>query len=143
VHSSETGRNEFFWRKIKANTPEEWQTSTREYKNFFREEVVGRFHSPALPPNPRLRQIELPNPPTNPNAPPTCYEVVLDVFPDVFAWGYLLLPADLKPGDRRPVVVCQHGLEGVPADTVNTDTNSRAFGYYKAFALRLAEEGFV
>jgi hypothetical protein len=67
----------------------------------------------------------------------------LDVVPDVFAWGYLLLPKDLKSGERRPVVVCQHGLEGVPADVVDENADSRAFGYYKAFAARLAERGFV
>jgi len=55
----------------------------------------------------------------------------------------LLVPKDLKPGERRPVIVCQHGLEGVPADVINEDPKSRAFGYYKAFAARLAEQGFV
>ena len=44
----------------------------------------------------------------------TGYEVVLDVWPDVFAWGILLVPKDLEPGERRPVVVAQHGLEGGP-----------------------------
>ena len=39
---------------------------------------------------------------------------MLDVFPDVFAYGILLVPKDIKPGERRPVVVCQHGLEGRP-----------------------------
>src|SRR6185436_19327087 len=42
----------------------------------------------------------------------------------------------------RPVVVCQHGLEGVPADVVEDQKNS-SFPYYKAFATRLAEQGFV
>jgi hypothetical protein len=41
------------------------------------------------------------------------------------------------------VVVCQHGLEGVPADVVTDDPKSQAFGYYKAFAARLADEGFI
>jgi hypothetical protein len=31
------------------------------------------------------------------------------------------VPKDLKPGERRPVIVCQHGLEGVPEDTVADD----------------------
>ena len=39
---------------------------------------------------------------------------MLDVYPDVFASGILLVPKDLKPGERRAVVVCQHGLEGQP-----------------------------
>jgi dipeptidyl aminopeptidase/acylaminoacyl peptidase len=77
------------------------------------------------------------------NAPYTAYEVTLDVFPDVFAWGVLLLPKDLKPGERRPVVVCQHGLEGLPEHCITDDKSSRAYSSYKAFAARLAERGFV
>jgi hypothetical protein len=42
-----------------------------------------------------------------------------------------------------PVVVCQHGLEGVPEDTITDDASNRAVQYYHAFALRLAEQGFV
>jgi dipeptidyl aminopeptidase/acylaminoacyl peptidase len=69
------------------------------------------------------------------------YEVMLDVEPGIFAWGILLVPKDLKPGERRPVVVCQHGLESVPDDTVSeTSDHSK---YYKAFSAKLAEQGFV
>ena len=68
---------------------------------------------------------------------------MLDVYPDVFAWGILLLPNDIKPGERRPVVVCQHGLEGVPADVVTTEPGTQALSAYKGFAARLAERGFV
>ena len=45
----------------------------------------------------------------------TGYDVVLDVWPDVFAWGVLVVPKDLQPGERRPVVVCQHGRNGAAA----------------------------
>lgn len=69
--------------------------------------------------------------------------MVLDVYPDVFAWGILLVPKDLKPGERRPVVVCQHGLEGLPADVINQDPASDAFHFYHGYAARLADEGFV
>jgi hypothetical protein len=55
----------------------------------------------------------------------------------------LLVPKDIKPGERRPVVVCQHGLEGVPNDAVTDDPKQPGFNYYKAFAARLAERGFV
>jgi cephalosporin-C deacetylase-like acetyl esterase len=65
------------------------------------------------------------------------------VWPDVFAWGVLLLPKDLKAGERRPVVVCQHGLEGVPADTITDDPKAGGYAAYKAYAARLAERGFV
>ena len=63
---------------------------------------------------------------------------MLDVWDDVFAWGVLLVPKDLKPGERRPVVVCQHGLEGLPADTIEGDHRA-----YHDFAARLCERGFV
>ena len=66
------------------------------------------------------------------------YEVVLDVWQDVFAWGVLLVPKDLKPGERRPVVVCQHGRGSVPKDIVEGDD-----AYYHNFAARLADRGFI
>jgi hypothetical protein len=61
----------------------------------------------------------------------------------VFAWGWLCLPKNLKLDERRPVVVCQHGLEGLPEDTITDDRSSPAWGSYKSFALRLAEQGFI
>ena len=54
------------------------------------------------------------------------------------AAGILLVPKDLKTGERRPVVVAQHGLEGTPKDVVEGDV-----GAYHDFAARLADRGFV
>jgi hypothetical protein len=68
---------------------------------------------------------------------------MLDVAPDINAWGYLLLPKGMKPGEKRPVVVCQHGLEGVPEDVVSENLESKSYAAYKAFAARLAERGFI
>jgi len=65
---------------------------------------------------------------------------VLDVWPDVFTYGILLVPSGIKPGERRPVVVCQHGLEGRPQDLADPGADSP---YYHRFGARLAEEGFV
>jgi dienelactone hydrolase len=94
-------------------------------------EVLGKLDDDLLPPAPRSRKIY-----DRPKW--TGYEVVLDVAPDVFAWGVLLLPKDLKPGERRPVVVCQHGRNGVPRDVIEGDTPA-----YHDFAARLAERGFI
>jgi len=69
--------------------------------------------------------------------------VMLDVQPDVFAWGTLLVPKDLKQGERRPVVVCQHGLEGLPEDTITKDESAPAWKFYKGFAAKLCERGFI
>jgi cephalosporin-C deacetylase-like acetyl esterase len=68
----------------------------------------------------------------------TRYEVALDVFDDVFAYGLLIVPKGIGAGERRPVVVCQHGLEGRPGDVVDGDNKS-----YHDFATRLAERGYI
>jgi hypothetical protein len=70
----------------------------------------------------------------------TGYEVVMDVFPDVFAYGILLLPKNIKDGEKRPVVVCQHGLEGRPRDVADPKVENPA---YHRYAVRLAEKGFI
>src|SRR5205807_1666118 len=84
---SERVRDEFFWHKAKAN---DWVAATKEYKTYFWDEVIGRFPPASLPANPRTRKI-LDKPKW------TGYEVALDVWPDVFSWGILLVPKDLKP----------------------------------------------
>jgi hypothetical protein len=89
--------------------------------------------SPNVPANPRTRQIY-----DEPKY--RGYEVMLDVWPGVFAYGILLVPKDLKPGEKRAVVVCQHGLESPARDTIEPERNS---DYYHRYAARLAEEGFI
>lgn len=71
------------------------------------------------------------------------YHVVLEVVPGAWTWGCLLLPTQLAPGERRPVVVCQHGSGGVPMDTFDEDPSARAHRIYQAYAARLVEQGFV
>jgi hypothetical protein len=65
---------------------------------------------------------------------------MLDVWPDVFAYGILLLPKGIRPGERRPVVVCQHGLDGRAQDVADPNVDTM---YYHHFAAQLANEGFV
>ena len=126
-------RRKEFWAKADASSPERWKETTKFYRDYLWEEVIGRLPSPSLPANPRTRLVY--------DAPKfQGYEVVLDVWPDVFAYGILLVPKDLKPGERRPVVVCQHGLEGRPQDVADPKVDSP---YYHHFAASLADEGFV
>jgi cephalosporin-C deacetylase-like acetyl esterase len=136
VRLSEEVRQQFFWQQVKPHQPENWRVSTSEFRTKLWNELVGRLPSPDRAMNPRTRKFDE-------RRTWTGYEVVLDVYDDVFAWGYLLLPKDLRPGERRPVVVCQHGLEGLPGDTVTDDASSRAYGYYKAFAAELVNRGFI
>jgi len=121
-----------FMKKLDTSSVEKYEASVEWYRKFFYDEVIGRFERPLLPPKPKTRQ-------TYSGEGWTGYEVVLDVFPDVIAYGILLVPAGIKNGERRPVVVCQHGLEGRPQDVIGKPS----YHYYKAFAAKLAQRGFV
>jgi hypothetical protein len=120
----------------KAKPDPAWEAAQSALRSQLADSVIGRVSAERSPANPRSRLIR---------EKPTWrgYEVTLDVLPDVFAWGWLLVPRDMAPGERRPVVVCQHGLEGLPEDVVNTDEKSRTFAAYKGFATRLVERGFI
>jgi cephalosporin-C deacetylase-like acetyl esterase len=117
----------------KSRDAEAWQTSVKPLRQKFYDEILGRFDQSLLPASPRTRQIY--------DEPKYAgYEVVLDVFPDVFAYGVLLVPKDIQPGERRPVVVCQHGLEGRPQDLTEPGSDHKA---YHRYAGRLAEMGYI
>jgi dienelactone hydrolase len=120
-----------FMSKLDTSSPDAYAKTVEPYRQHFAEEVIGRFDERLLLPSARSRRSY--------DTPAfTGYEVVLDVFPDVIAYGILLLPKDIKEGEKRPVVVCQHGLEGRPQDVVSGDHPA-----YHDFAAKLAERGFI
>jgi dienelactone hydrolase len=130
VRRSETARRTFWpWSDISL---ERWPAQTESYRRYFWEEVVGRLPEPSEPLAAQTRRVY-----DQPRW--TGYEVMLPVWPGVPAYGILLVPKDIRPGERRPVVVCQHGLEGRPADVIE----ARRAATYAQFAARLAEQGFV
>ncbi|MEX2301311.1 MAG: dienelactone hydrolase family protein [Bryobacterales bacterium] len=146
VRQSEHARNEFFLEKaLPASTEARWTTrldhgtlpaapfveAAEKYRQYFRDEILGQFDQALLPPNARTRKIY-------DREKWTGYEVVLDVWPEVIAWGVILIPKNIAPGERRPVVVCQHGRRGVPSEVIEGDNPA-----YHDFAARLADEGFV
>jgi cephalosporin-C deacetylase-like acetyl esterase len=132
----EAERSTRFWRGLPLKPLSAFEARTEQDRDRFWNEVIGRLPDPNLPMNAKSRFVRE-------TAKVAIYEVTLDVWTDVFAWGWLCLPKNLEPGERRPVVVCQHGLEGLPTDTVDSDPTSSAWRSYKGFALRLAEEGFI
>ena len=133
---SESVRDTEVWRRLDMSSTDKFANSTVAHRDKFWNEVIGKFPAATAPLNARSRRAYEKEKWTG-------YDVVLDLYPDVFAWGVLLLPNDLKPGEKRPVVVCQHGLEGVPHDTITDDPKSGGYGPYKAFSARLAEQGFI
>jgi hypothetical protein len=68
------------------------------------------------------------------------YEVTLDLYPNVFAHGILLIPKGIQPDEARAVVVCQHGLEGRPQNVADPEVDNQ---YYHRFACKLAEQGYI
>lgn len=120
-----------FMKKLDASSLESYEKSVETYRDHFRNQTIGHFELERLPFNARSRK-------TYDEAKWTGYEVVLDVFPDVIAYGILCIPKDIPAGERRPVVVCQHGLEGRPQDVVAGGHRA-----YHDFAAKLAERGFI
>ncbi len=118
-------------RRLPTHSPERFVAGAKAYRRQFSEEAMGKFDQSLLPFNARSRKV------AETNA-WTAYDVVLDVYPEMFAWGVLVLPKDLRPGERRPVVVCQHGRHGLPRDTIDGDKTA-----YNNFAGVLAERGFI
>jgi len=108
---------------------------TGTLRTYFRDEVIGKLKRPFDPIKVQSRLLY-------DKLAFRGYEVVIPVSKEVFAYGILLLPKNLKPGERRPVVVTQHGLEGRP-QTLVEPANARDLQIYARYAAQLAEQGFI
>jgi len=113
----------------------DWEKNVPALRDAIWDELIGRIPDPPDSWNPRSRRVF-------DEQEYLGYEVVLDVLPDVVAGGILLLPKDLKEGEKRPVVVCQHGLESVPMDTINAEGET-GYPSYKSFAVQLVKRGLI
>jgi dienelactone hydrolase len=118
-------------RMHKRETSGNFFEGAKKQREYFYREVIGQFTDPLLPPNARTRKIY-------DTESFTGYDVVLDVWPETIAWGVILIPKNIESGEKRPVVVCQHGRQGLPSHTIEEGSSA-----YNAFAARLAERGFI
>lgn len=96
-------------------------------------ESLERVTGPPLPlaPERRVRTRLGVDRPTH-----AVYQVVLQSVPGIDVAGYLLVPHGAQ---RRPAVICQHGLGGRPEYLVGLDDE----WLYDRVAQRLAEKGYV
>lgn len=134
VIESERVRKQF-WSKADASSVEEWKNTTSTYRRRLWEEIFGKLPEPPESVSVFTRTIYQ-------ETGWTGYEVYIPLWPEVYAYGILLLPRFMASGERRPVVVCQHGLEGRPQDLIKPPDGT-ALHFYHAFAADLANHGFV
>ena len=116
IPRSEFARKEF-WSKADSSSVEAWNRTKEPYRRHLWEEVLGKLPPPSEPLAVKTR-LAYGRPKWK------GYEVVLPLYPEVFAYGILLLPNDLKPGERRPVVVCTHGRAGTPQILIEPETEA-------------------
>lgn len=121
------------WR-LNPVSPEAWKQQQPELRKWVHDELIGRVLHARSPLRPRSRRVLETDQYVG-------YEIVIDVFDDVIASGILLIPKGLKDREKRPVVVCQHGLEGTPIDTISREPGP--YATYKAFSEQLVRQGYV
>ena len=119
-------RDSEYVRKDFVNTYAD-QSALRDY---FNQELIGWLDDDFLPMNVRTKLAD-----DQPGY--SCYEVLMDVLPDVELWGVLSVPKGIIAGEKRPVVVLQHGRGGNPWTAM-----SEGSGYYEV-GRKLADRGFV
>ena len=81
--------------------------------------MIGRLPEPGTPARPRTRLAYS-------GQKWDGYDVTLDLYPGVFAYGVLLVPKERRAAGRLPLVFAQHGLNGRPQDLFNRDHRDRA-----------------
>lgn len=132
VISHSANERDKFWKKADYSSPGKWEETTKFYREYFREELTGRMPDPSESFNSGSRlTYETPN--------WRGYWIQLDVWSGITAGGILLIPKNIKPGEKRPVVVFQHGLGGRPEPLIDPDNESA----YHSFGSVLADSGYV
>lgn len=135
LRNSEYQRDSLVLNSLSFGSKKSYEESADSLRKIFQYEHIGWLDEPLLKDlHPRSRKIY-------DEEKWVGYDVVIDTWTDVFAWGVLCIPKDIKPGEKRPVVICQHGLEGTPYSTI--DTAQSGFHFYKSFTAKLAEQGFI
>ena len=91
-----------FMSKLDMKSLDAYEQSTKYYKEYFEREIIGKFDKEFSPLNVLSRQAYESDEMVG-------YEVVMDVYPGMFVYGLLFLPKNLKPDEKYPTVVVQHG----------------------------------
>jgi dienelactone hydrolase len=131
IRKSETER-EKFWKKADLSFVNKWTNTSDFYREHFEDEVIGKMPKSVEQLNPRSK-LRYQTPKWR------GYWIKLDVWPSIFTGGILLIPNDVKKDEKRPLIVCQHGLGGTPEMLVD----KRIKSVYNAYAAQLADLGYI
>jgi dienelactone hydrolase len=136
VRNSQLQRDAIWAGPLAQATPGNWPQLSAPLRDKLWNEVIGRLPASNAPLNLRLS-------PAAGAAGFDALDVTYDIFEGVIGSGVLLLPKGIPPGERRPVVVAQHGLDGRPQDLYNQPPGSQAFRYYQNIANTFADLGYI
>ena len=134
VRESRAERDEL-WSQVKGSTPEEWRRNAEPLAQHFLHQVIGVLPAQRIPLDLRARA-------SYDDAKWRGWEIEFDVRPEFQGYGVLLVPKDLRPGERRPLVVVQHGLNGTPQGYFQQKAG-RTLEVYRNFGGQLADAGYV
>jgi dienelactone hydrolase len=109
-----------------------WSTPMREA--FM--DVIGRYPKPTGPLI--VRSVPVYDEPAFAG-----HRLSVQVYDGVHAYGILLVPKGIKPGERRAVVFTQHGLGGVPEHALGVIPDDAADRVYSRFGSELARRGYI
>lgn len=112
------------------NDPTSFVKGAAAFRQEFRDEVIGHFDNALQPLQPQSRKL-------CDSSTWRAFEVYMDVLDDFGISGILLLPKDIKEGEKRPVVVVQHGRNGTAATSLAVGPS------YYSIASKLAAQGFI
>jgi hypothetical protein len=134
VRDSRAARDKL-WGSLRGSSPEEWRRNAETLAQRFLNEVIGPLPPQTTPTNLRARQAY-----EDPKW--LGWDVQFDVRPEFFGYGVLLVPKDLRDGERRPLVVVQHGLNGRPQVFFHQKEGRQA-EVYRNFGAQFADLGYI
>jgi dienelactone hydrolase len=99
-------------------------------------DMIGRYPAPLEPLSARSVMVY---------DEPECkgWRLSVRVYEGVHAYGILLVPTGIRAGERRPVVMVQHGPAGKPEDSLGVVPNQRADAVYQRFGWQLVKRGYI
>ncbi len=110
---------------------EHWSQPKRE--DYF--DLIGRFPDAAGP-------IEAASVKLYDKESFTGYRLSVRLYEGVHAYGILLVPKGIQPGERRPVVFAEHGHRGTPEAALGVEPDPQG-AIYASFGMNLAKRGYI